>query len=1005
MSHVSKPARWALYVGLACTVLTVVVVGFLRTTAERPLTAIRDIHHWNAANGSPRPIRLRATVTYYDPAWRMLNVQAGDLGLFLDPDFKQMDIHPGTVVDIEGMTDLKSVISRGSIKLVGMGSLPTPIETTIPEVATGRNSGLVVKVKGVVRWAKMLDSRITVKIASGIRTLNVRVLDTNPELLRIPSDSIIEVTGVASPPAEAPRTVGEVFVNDGSAIKVLQAGSANLFLLPLTPMEGLNSPRASEETAHAVHVRQRVVGRSSDGDWVIGTATEQVHLRPLERLMVQPGDMLDVVGFPSMDGALVALVDAAVHVAEQNGSQPYHTLTTAAEVTRLDPADAAGAIPVRLKASVTFFDSWWQLLFVQDRSGGVYIETVPPNSNLRVGDVVLIEGETRSGGFIPDVARPTIKVVGHGPLPAAVKASRDDLLQGRYDSERVEVTGVVRGVAYNPDQKRMVLDVVSGNTLVKAQLLTPDKVEDPTALIDNKVRLTGIAGTLLNQNMQMVGISLFVQDKTDLKVLEAGPEDPFALPSQEIGSLLRYRVPGHAQHRVHISGVVLMQDGKTLYVRDASGVIAVRMMTAANAHPGNLVHAVGFIAPGETRPVLASALAVVRGNTELPDPPVIAADAILKGGYDSDLVTVEGTVLSSTRSPRGWELLLQSEAHTFNAVLVLDPIRDVVPRAEPGSLVRITGVAETQANPAVPDASTLSFRIHMRSRQDLKVLSRPPWWTLERFLVLAAMLVAIAGVALAWVVMLKRQVRRQTALIQQQTVGLLRAEKLASIGQLVTGVAHELNNPLAAVIGYSDLLMDDIASAPHRDKLEKLGREARRMKRIIDNLLHFARPSTTGRGKTDLEEVIRGALSLHEANLHSLGIKVEMSFQQNLPRLELDEDQLKQVFLNLFSNSVQALTDASEKHIWVVVQIDGAHVVVRFRDTGRGFDDVHKAFDPFYTTKPVGQGPGLGLSICYGIIKEHGGRISVQNLQPTGAMVVIKLPITDEKQMAAQAES
>jgi signal transduction histidine kinase len=230
--------------------------------------------------------------------------------------------------------------------------------------------------------------------------------------------------------------------------------------------------------------------------------------------------------------------------------------------------------------------------------------------------------------------------------------------------------------------------------------------------------------------------------------------------------------------------------------------------------------------------------------------------------------------------------------------------------------------------------------------------------------------------------------------LQRAQSQLMQKERLAGVGGLVAGVAHELNNPLTAVIGYSDLLLDQATYGASRQKLEKLGAEARRIKRIIDNLLSFARPQHEGRSLMDIAVVARESLMLCEHQLRSRGINVEMNFADNLPQIALNDGQFKRVFVNLFSNSANALEQAQEKKILVEGYLANEKVIVRFSDSGPGFADVSRAFDPFYTTRPVGQGTGLGLSICYGTVKEHNSNIYAQNLQPNGAAVTIELPTT-----------
>jgi len=221
---------------------------------------------------------------------------------------------------------------------------------------------------------------------------------------------------------------------------------------------------------------------------------------------------------------------------------------------------------------------------------------------------------------------------------------------------------------------------------------------------------------------------------------------------------------------------------------------------------------------------------------------------------------------------------------------------------------------------------------------------------------------------------------------------LMQKERLAGVGQLVAGVAHELNNPLTAVIGYSDLLVEQAANDSSRQRLQKLGAEARRIRKIIDNLLNFARPQSEGRRSLDLGELMQESLMLCEYQLRKAGIAVELDFAPRLPRIEINGGQFKQVFVNLFTNCANALENATEKKIRVEGRFENGKVVVRFKDSGPGFKDVSRAFDPFYTTRPVGQGTGLGLSVCYGTVKEHNSNIYAENLEPNGAAVTIEMP-------------
>jgi two-component system NtrC family sensor kinase len=232
----------------------------------------------------------------------------------------------------------------------------------------------------------------------------------------------------------------------------------------------------------------------------------------------------------------------------------------------------------------------------------------------------------------------------------------------------------------------------------------------------------------------------------------------------------------------------------------------------------------------------------------------------------------------------------------------------------------------------------------------------------------------------------------ENATLQRQ---LTRSEKLAGIGQLVAGVAHELNNPLTAVLGYSELLAEEVQSESALRKVDSLNREAQRMKRIIQNLLRFARQNKPGRQRVELLPLIQDVLALREYHLNSRSVRLEVRAADGLPAVAGDEDQLKQVLLNVLNNAVDAVETESEKRITIEVVTRRERLAIEFSDNGCGFAEPERAFDPFYTTKPVGKGTGLGLSICYGILKEHGGEIHVANLQPRGARVTIELPVRE----------
>ena len=228
---------------------------------------------------------------------------------------------------------------------------------------------------------------------------------------------------------------------------------------------------------------------------------------------------------------------------------------------------------------------------------------------------------------------------------------------------------------------------------------------------------------------------------------------------------------------------------------------------------------------------------------------------------------------------------------------------------------------------------------------------------------------------------------------------LVHSEKMAAVGQLVSGVAHEVNNPLTAILGFTDLLMEnpDLPESARRD-LRVILQEAQRTKQIVQNLLSFARQMPPQRHLVQLNSIVRRTLQLRAYDFHSHGIAVIEQLDESLPEVMGDSHQLQQVFLNIVNNAHDAVREIGRQpRIEINSVRTGGWIEVSFRDNGVGIGEPDRIFDPFYTTKEVGKGTGLGLSICYGIVREHGGEIMCHNnLDSEGATFTVRLPVASE---------
>jgi PAS domain S-box-containing protein len=225
---------------------------------------------------------------------------------------------------------------------------------------------------------------------------------------------------------------------------------------------------------------------------------------------------------------------------------------------------------------------------------------------------------------------------------------------------------------------------------------------------------------------------------------------------------------------------------------------------------------------------------------------------------------------------------------------------------------------------------------------------------------------------------------------------LQQSEKLSTIGTMISGVAHELNNPLTSIIGNAQLLLRRDIPDEIREKLNTIFRESKRSAGIVNGLLAFAREHKPERKLTDINDVIRESLKLRDYDMKVSNIEVKLSLADDLPETMSDPFQLQQVFINLINNARDALADRQAGALVIRTDRKGDAVLIEFEDNGPGIagELVNKIFDPFFTTKEVGKGTGLGLSMAYGIMKEHDGSISAESGPGRGAKFVVTLPIT-----------
>jgi signal transduction histidine kinase len=233
---------------------------------------------------------------------------------------------------------------------------------------------------------------------------------------------------------------------------------------------------------------------------------------------------------------------------------------------------------------------------------------------------------------------------------------------------------------------------------------------------------------------------------------------------------------------------------------------------------------------------------------------------------------------------------------------------------------------------------------------------------------------------------------------------LVQREKLASLGQLVAGAANEIEQPLTAIMSSSETLWSNHRLTSEQDTLvRKIVHHSQRTRELISNLLSFAQQSSGEKTMVDVCMLLQRSVQMRELQRHDQKVRIETSFNPDVPKVWGDGHRLFQVFVQIVENAVDAVEDVGGGLIRVSAEVRGDQVVLQFSDSGPGIKEPHRVFDPFYTTKPIGKGTGLGLSAVYGVVQDHKGLITCQNKTEGGALFVLVLPIAGQNAIRAVA--
>jgi PAS domain S-box-containing protein len=742
---------------------------------------IKNLTHTQALEG--RPVRLQGVVLCYDPGWNQLYVCDGHETAYFNPHDFQTLPETGQLVEISGTTaGDNAALINARLTVLGQGTIPAAKPLRLSQL--GNDWCEWIETTGRVLLTETSRGRLALLIQEESQNCLVYVMgqQTTNDLKQL-LDCKVRIRGINASKTIAGRLdSASVFVPGLDEIKVLERAGAKRAQLPVVSIGSLLNRELGSWTNNLVHLNGLIVSYQPGQSLVVKDPTGVLSARVIQLTQIQADERVDVWGFLEISPDEIFLNNAYFEVVQpppQNDSTAAapgpsaqatklpEVLTQVSDILKLRREEAAQHLPVQLRGVITFADPEWHNGFIQDKTGAIYVDL--DQKDVRSGQWVELNGRTSAGGFAPEVLSSAVRVLGMTNLPVPAKVDLEDLASGHLDAHWVEMEGVIRRVRRGDDDQygHMNLSLMTPKGQFKVIIPGFGDTPSPPELIDALVSVQGACTSELNVRRQLSGITLHAPTLAQVKILEPPPADPFALGTTRIDAVATFDPDRLAGRRVKIKGVVTLRiPGQGFILQDASGGMRVLTRQTNEVYTGDLMEVLGFPVIGDFSPYLEEGSFRRTGTGSLPVPIKTTAEQILlHGTNDSLVVEMKARLLQSVPRSANPQLVLQDGPIIFLAHLETQTPRLEVPAFQSGSLLRLTGVCSIQGGERHEPAT---FRLLLRQPGDIKLLETAPWWTSRYTFMLAGGMMLTIAVALAWVALLRRQVRTQTNLIRQK---------------------------------------------------------------------------------------------------------------------------------------------------------------------------------------------------------------------------------------------
>lgn len=667
-------------------------------------------------------------------------------------------------------------------------------------------------------------------------------------------------------------------------------------------------------------------------------------------------------------------------------------LTTAEQVHRLTRAEAANGHRVLIRGVVTCALPAYEAAVIQDATSGIYIDWW--NSSLgspaQVGNMVEIEGVTDPGQFAPRIHAHRLTLLGKGQLPQPVRPYWDQLINGSLDTQYVEIEGIVSTV------RASQVTLLTHGGKINAMIFDANGGTNEVTLKPYEGALVSLRACLfaswdpLTHEVNVSEIRMFAPLVT---VVEPAPDDPFSATSKRVADLLLFDAEASALRRVKVSGQIVHQRAGEYFAMDGTNGFRFAPKEPLNFEVGDVVEAVGFPSLTGPSPVLREAVAQKINSAPLPAAHALNVESLFRAENDATRVRVEAVLLNLAGDRRTLELQagLQRFAAHLDGDVTAAARQSSSPRSRrakeidlpPGSRLELTGVYAGSGGNRTTGTEVANFELLLNSAADIRVLVRPPFWTLQRMLIVVGGLLGVLSLALIWIRLLQHRVQLRTAQLQKEVHDREQAERQRALAQERARIARDLHDDLGSSLTEISMLATsspglELPADEATERMETIAGKSRTLVHALDEIVWAIDPE-----RDTLASVARYLASYAEEYLSGLKVVCRVQIPNSFPDSVVSGEVRHHLFLAVKEALNNAVRHGGATEMSFRVRVAENQLWILITDNGSGFDT-------------FGRSNGHGLSNLYNRLEHLHGQCKLESSPGAGTTVSLQLPLSSD---------